>query len=148
MSDVLSSLFSQLHREHLKPRGFKKERYTFTRDTGRYLERFNFQGSAWSSSAQKRFYINVGVWFPEYADDTSGSCYFSGNHWATRIERLVPEAPPHWDVDAAMDVTALAAQLATLVGKAGGRLAERVGVSRDEYLQRRARHADGRAAEV
>lgn len=148
VSDVLSTLFSRLHREHLKPCGFKKERYTFTRDAGPYLERFNFQGSDFSSSAEKRFYINVGIWFPEFADDTTGSGYFSGNHWATRIARVVPEAPPHWDADGATDVAALAAQLARLVGEASGRLAERVGACRDEYQQRRGRRAGGRAAEA
>jgi hypothetical protein len=148
VSDALSTLFTQLHREQLKPRGFKKERYTFTRDTGPYVERFNFQGSAWSSAAEKRFYINVGVWFPEYAEDTSGSGYFSGNHWATRVESFVPDAPPHWDVDATTDLAALSARLATLIERASSRLAERVGTCRDEYLHRRARRTGGRTAEV
>lgn len=148
MSDVLSTLFSQLHREHLKPRGFKKERHTFTRNAGAYAERFNLQRSAWSSAAEKRFYINVGIWLPEYADDTCGSGYFSGNHWATRIERLVPGAPPHWDVDAATDLSALSAELAGLIEAASGQLAGRIGDCRDEYLKRRKRLAGDRAAEV
>jgi hypothetical protein len=148
VSDVLSTFFSQLHREHLKPRGFKKERYTFTRDAGAYVERLNFQRSAWSSAAEKRFYINVGIWFPEYAHDTSGSGYFSGNHWATRVESLVPEAPQHWDVHTATDPAALSAELARVIDAASRRLAARIGNCRDEYLQRRKRVAYGRAAEA
>lgn len=144
--DLLSTLFSHLHHEHLKPRRFKKERHTFMRDAGAYAERFNFQGSAWSSAAEKRFYINVGIWFPDYSDDTSSSGYFSGNHLAARIERLVPEAPPHWDVDAATDIAALSTALANLVDAASSKLASQIGDWRSEYLQRRKRRAG--AAEV
>lgn len=144
---MLSNLFTQLHREHLKRRGFKKVRFTFSRDASAYVERFNFQGSAWSSATEKRFYINIGIWFPEYGDDTSGSL-FPGNHWAARIERLVPEAPPHWDVHAGTDFAVLSAELARLIDAAGLELAARVGHCRDEYLQRQKRVAAGRAAEV
>lgn len=145
MSDRLSILFTQLHREHLKLRGFRKERYTFTRNAGPYVERFNFQGSAWSSAEGKRFYINLGIWFPEFADDTSGSGYFAGNHWASRIDRVVAHAPSHWDVDATTELSVLSEQLATLVEKASNQLAERIGTCRNEYLQRR---AGGRAMEI
>ena len=46
----LAQLLSELHRESLKPAGFRKEGNTFSRDRGSYTERFNFQGSSWSNS--------------------------------------------------------------------------------------------------
>lgn len=138
MPDVTATLLTQLHRAHLKQRGYGKARHTFERRVGSYTERFNFQGSSWSSTDEKRFYINVGIAFPEYPDDLASSGYFTGNHWACRVESLVDGAPQHWDVSPAADLQLLATQLASLIERASAELSSRAGACRQTYLSWRA----------
>ena len=138
MPDLIATLLTRLHREALKPHGYGKDRHTFVRRVGSYAERFNFQGSGWSSADEKRFYVNVGIAFPEYPDDLASSGYFTGNHWACRIDDLVEGAPKHWDVNAATGLQALSAELAATIERASASLASSADACRETYLERRA----------
>src|SRR5688500_18080618 len=108
----LAGLLSELHRESLKPAGFRKEGNTFSRDHEVYTERFNFQGSSWSSWAETLFYLNVGVEFSEFGPAERDWVYFRRTHWAGRIDELVPGAADDWRCGATTDRAALKAQLA------------------------------------
>ena len=50
MPDLIATLLTQVHRAHLDLRGYGKVRNTFDRSVGSHSERFNFQGSIWSSA--------------------------------------------------------------------------------------------------
>ena len=86
----LAGLLSELHRESLKPAGFRKVGSTFSRDREGFVERFNFQGSSWSSAAETLFYLNVGVEFAEFGPAERNWVHFKRTHWAALIEELVP----------------------------------------------------------
>lgn len=92
----LAGLLSELHRESLKPAGFGKDRNTFSRDRGGYIERFNFQGSSWSSAAETLLYLTVGVEFAEFGPAERDRVYFKRTHWAGRVDELDPGAPDDW----------------------------------------------------
>jgi hypothetical protein len=130
----LAELLSELHRESLKPAGFRKERSTFSRDRRAYTERFNFQGSSWSSWVETLFYLNVGVEFAEFGPADRDWVYFKRTHWACRIDELVPGAPDDWRCGEATDRAALKAQLAELVTRASEQIAARLPELRAAYL--------------
>lgn len=132
----LASLLSELHRESLKPAGFRKEGSTFSRDHGGFVERFNFQGSGWSSAAETLFYLNVGVEFPEFGPAEGNWVYFKRTHWAARIDELVPGAPDEWRCGEETDRVALKAQLAKLVLKASEKIEARLPKLRAAYKVR------------
>ncbi len=114
MRDSVTQFFSSLQWEHLKARGYKKVRHTFSRDMDGYTERIKFQGSSWNDSHSPwRFYINFGVEFPDLPPRTSCRDFPAAHCW-TRIERIVPDAPKQYDLpdtDTAEFVTALAGYL-------------------------------------
>ena len=98
MPRATEEFLSRLHREYLKPRGYRKSRHTFSRDCGMYTERFQLQGSAWNdASGPWRFYISVGVEFHD-VPAREPARDFPGTHCWTRIERLVPSAPREYDL--------------------------------------------------
>ncbi|MBL8125778.1 MAG: DUF4304 domain-containing protein [Pyrinomonadaceae bacterium] len=89
MRKWLDELASVLHRNYLKPIGFKKNARTFTRDQGEYLERINLQ-SGWSAPGMKKwtYYVNVGVVFKGIP--LAGMSFGQPNvHWSQRIETIV-----------------------------------------------------------
>ncbi len=136
----LSSLLSELHREALKPAGFRKVGSTFSRDRGAYTERFNFQGSSGSTSIETLFYLNVGVEFSAYESTWRDWIYLRDVHWATRVEELVPEAPARWHCPLDVDRAALKVELAEIIRRASEEVARRIDELRAEYLERVARH--------
>jgi hypothetical protein len=136
LKDWLASLLSELHREFLKPLGFKKHRHTLSRDRETYVERFNFQGSASSSSQEKRFYLNVGIEFSDLEPGTRNWVYFPNTHWAVRVRELVDGAPEHWDCDESTDCGDLKRQLAQLIAKASESLANCAGEFRAIHTAR------------
>ena len=100
MAPPTDAFFSALHRDHLKPLGFRKVRHTFSRKRAGYTERFQFQGSAWNDSTGPwHFYINVGVEF-EDLPPRKPSRDFPGTHAWARIDRLVAHAPTEFDLPA------------------------------------------------
>ncbi|MGL6076986.1 MAG: DUF4304 domain-containing protein [Fimbriiglobus sp.] len=130
----LAGLLSELHRESLKPAGFRKETNTFFRDHDGYTERFNFQGSSGSSADETVFYLNVGVEFAEFGPATQNWVYFKNTHWACRVDTLVQTAPDVWRCDGKTDRAALKTQLAELVAQASEQIALRLPELRDAYL--------------
>src|SRR5438046_2062639 len=98
MRDSVTQFFSRLHREHLKARGYKKVRYTFSRDMGGYTERIQFQGISWNdANSPWRFYITFGVEFPDLPSRSPCRDFPATHCWA-RIERVVPGAPNQYDL--------------------------------------------------
>jgi hypothetical protein len=139
----LSSLLSELHREALKPAGFRKEGSTFSRDRGAYIERYNFQGSSGSTPEQTLFYLNVGVEFSEYQSSPRDWIYLRNVHWATRVDELVPGTPERWDCRSDVDRATLKIELAEVIREASEEVARRIDVVRDEYLDRAVRRGGG-----
>jgi hypothetical protein len=61
LGDEFTSL---LHREYLKPIGFRKVRRTFSREHEKHIERYQLQGSAWNTDGMPwTFYLNCGITF-------------------------------------------------------------------------------------
>ena len=137
----LASLLSELHRESLKPAGFRKQANTFSRDRGAYVKRFHFQGSSRSSWGETLFYLNVGVEFAEFGPAEQNWVCFRWTHWADRVAQLVAGAPDDWRCGEATDRAALKAQLACLVSSASEQIAVRLPELRAAYLARVARRS-------
>jgi hypothetical protein len=132
MPKATEDFLSRLHREYLKPRGYKKSRHTFSRDCGAFTERFQLQGSAWNeASGPWRFYVNVGVEF-HGVPPRKPARGFPGTHCWTRIENLVPGAPVEYDLPLA-DQDAFAAAVSGYVKAASERLASGIGGVRSAY---------------
>ena len=90
MTELADRFFSELHRTHLKPAGFKKERRTFIRERPGFIERFQFQGSQWNDRNRPWvFYINAGVQFPDLPR-MQPDMDFPHTHANDRIERILP----------------------------------------------------------
>ena len=69
MDKQFSCLLSRLHKEVLKPQGFRKEGGNFRRFSGDGLGQIiNFQKSSWNSGEECRFTINIGV-YAELGDE-------------------------------------------------------------------------------
>ena len=134
MKSWLPTLLSELHRESLKPQGYRKERRTFVRDCGAYKERYNFQGSSWNGTGVKwRFYLNVGLEFTDLEPRQIWS-YFANTHWATRIPSVVPEAPHWWDYSEQTDRAEIKKELAQLICRASEGLKVEASNIRNRYL--------------
>lgn len=98
MAKVIEEYLSQLHREHLKPRGFTKVGHTFSRQRDSFTERFQVQGSAWNDSSQPwRFYLNVGVAFPDLPPRLPDRDFPATHCWA-RVDAIVTGAPSHFEL--------------------------------------------------
>ena len=134
MKKWLSSFLSELHREYLKPKGFRKEGKTFLRDKGSHRERLHFQGSSWNGTGVRwRFYLNAGLEFPDL-EPRGRWTHFANTHWASRIKQVVPEAPVQWDYSEATDREALKKELVSIVCQASDRLALDAHSIREQYL--------------
>lgn len=117
-----SDLASELHRSHLKSLGFRKERSTFARERADHVEVFDIQGSQWNSGGEPwRFYLNVGVHFPDVPLDVDSRGIWRGVHALGRIEAIVPGAPESFEVDSS-SVQGVARKLADLIVAASERL--------------------------
>jgi hypothetical protein len=136
MKEWLSSWLSELHRVHLKPKGFKKSRRTFSRDKGTYWERFNFQGSSqnYAGVAHWRFYLNVGVEFKNLEPRRYWSL-FPHTHWSERADRLVANTPGHWEYNLSTDRATLAEDMVALMMSASHYVANRIDVIHKEYVE-------------
>jgi hypothetical protein len=125
VGSVADKFFSDLHRQYLKPRGYRKVRHNFSRAMDGYVEHFGFQGSAYNDAAGAwRFYINVGVEFPELP---------RGN---VRIADVVPGAPSDFDLPASGH-DALADRIAELVLRASESIAAQSPEIRRAFRQQR-----------
>ena len=94
------SFTSELHRIAMKPRGFKKAGRIFTYERDDYIEQLQIQGSHWNSGDEPwMFYINIRVRFKGLPNSFASK----GTHYDAdgRLEGLIPEAPPRFDLTAA-----------------------------------------------
>lgn len=96
--------------------GFRKAGLRFARRLGGVDQVVEFQLSAYNFADEGRFFINVGLAFDElWALDGEARperLPASRCHLSLRIADYVPGAPHKWDVSAATDRDALAAELA------------------------------------
>lgn len=122
MSDVADRFFSDLHRGHLKPAGFKKQRRTFIRGSSGFIERFQFQGSQWNDRSRPWvFYINVGLQFPDLPRMEPDKD-FPHTHASDRIERFLAVSEERWELTEE-NYQALIVRMASLIEKVSGALA-------------------------
>ena len=137
MKSWLPTLLSELHREILKPQGYRKEGKTFVRDCGPYKERYNFQGSSWNGTGVKwRFYLNVGLEFTDLEPERDWS-YFANTHWATRVRGVVPEAPKQWDYSEKTNRAEIKKEIAQLICRASEGLKAEASNIRNQYIAKR-----------
>lgn len=136
MRDAVTQFFTKLHREHLKPHGYKKIRHTFSREMEGYVERIQFQGSTWNDAESPwRFFINFGVEFANLSP--RNPCRdFPGTHCWTRIEHIVTAAPKHHDLPDA-GTEELATELAGYLDSASRQVARQIRQIRSSYEQSR-----------
>jgi hypothetical protein len=89
-SPVVSSFMSRFHREHMKPRGYAKQRHVFSRPLDGYVERVRLQGSRWNHDERPwRFTVEIGVAFDGLPSADLG---FPGTHLHALLEEIVPDA--------------------------------------------------------
>ena len=132
MREFVKAFFSLLHREHLKPSGYRKLRHTFSREMSEYTEHVQFQGSSWNDAASPwRFYINFGVQFAGVSPRTPDRD-FPDTHCWTRIEHIVPDALSQYDIPEA-DLPAFAAEIAAYVASASEAAARHIARIREDY---------------
>jgi hypothetical protein len=127
--------FSLLHSAHLKPRGFKKVRHTFSKEFDSYGEHYQIQGSAWNDEASDwRFYINCGISFagvPRREPDRD----FPRIHAWARAPHLVQFALPHYDVSS-HDPTSLLVDVVAVIDECSNYFARRHRFLSEAYAHR------------
>ena len=127
--------FSTLHAAHLKPRGYRKVRHTFSRQRDGYAEHFQFQGSSWNDeNSDWRCYLNCGISFdslPRRSPDMD----FPRTHASTRAPHLVPSALPHYDIDT-IDPTRLVPDIVAVIDACSEYFARRAGYLKEAYLRK------------
>lgn len=122
MDPFVKEFFSSLHSAYLKPSGYSKERFTFSRDVGAYIERIQFRGSAWNSAGEPwRCYINVGLQFKDIPPRSPDRDFPRTHAWG-RIESIV-DAPPQFDISTE-SAAALAPEINALVVAASAALSK------------------------
>jgi hypothetical protein len=81
----------------MKPAGFKKKGYLFSKNHAEYTEVFHFQPSASNRFGGSRsFYINCGIVFPDFPKPKRWSGVPTPNHGAGRLECFLSEVPGSW----------------------------------------------------
>jgi hypothetical protein len=87
-----------LHREYLKPIGFRKNRRTFSREHEIHIDRYQLQASAWNTEGMPwTFYLNCGITFiglPRREQDRD----FPLAHASMRAEYFTDLALSQYDV--------------------------------------------------
>ena len=128
MKKVGDLLSSRVHSGYLKPLGFTKKRHNFYRTSERFMEHYEIQGSSWNSrDTPWTFYLNCGLRFADLENDSRPD-----NVWM-RAERLVPDAPPQYDVTAENMFT-LSADLAEVIRRCSEYFQNRHAALRQFYI--------------
>lgn len=127
--------FSKLHSAHLKPRGFRKVRHTFSRELDGFGEHYQFQGSDWNDEASDwRFYINCGISFAGVPRREPDRDFPRVHAWA-RAPHLVHFALPHYDVSSE-DPTAHVAEVVAVIDECSSYFARRHRHLAEAYARR------------
>lgn len=89
MQDWAKQFISRLHRDSLRPLGFRKQRHTFSRERESHTERVQIQGSSWNDPDGLRwtFYLNAGLYFPELPEPI-GNRGFVHTHVYARLRQF------------------------------------------------------------
>ena len=91
MNSIVSSFMSELHLSYMKVRGYKKSRFTYSRDMGGYVERVRLKGSPWNSADRPwSFVVEIGVEFASLPKSTDRN--FPDTHTYAAIEHIVADA--------------------------------------------------------
>jgi hypothetical protein len=126
---------SVLHAMHLKPRGFKKVRHTFSKKFDCYGEHFQLQGSAWNDEASDwRFYVNCGISFAGVPRREPDRDFPRVHAWA-RAPHLVQFALPHYDVSSD-DPSSHLADVVAVIDECSSYFARRHRYLAEAYAQR------------
>lgn len=103
MQDILKRMVKELHEACFKPNGFKKTGGSFLRTDGVARQKLQFSSSRWNS-ANSPVQFSIYIWL-EFTDITyDGGSPFSGlplSTYIAHLARLVPEAPPFFELTAA-----------------------------------------------
>lgn len=102
----------------LKRAGFKRSAFTFTRRAGSTGHFLQIQLSRWNQGSAGMFYVNVGVMFDQMRNGTIPApkhAKYDDCQFMVRLERLAPEAPSQWTVDASTRVSEVSGRLAAHV---------------------------------
>jgi len=135
MDKILSSALSRLHKDVLKPRGYRKTSATFIRERTSYTELINVQASPWNGPWGRSFHVNCGVRFRDLPIETPGS-HVPNTHWSARMDVIVPDSPAQWKYSDAADMAQLMQALGADVVRASEQLAADAQRIRHDYLAR------------
>ena len=101
--DIIQSIVGGDLAVALKSAGFRRSGLTFTRRTGSTGQLTQIQLSSWNHGSSGTFFVNVGVMFDDMcAKDRAPPIQpkYDDCQFMARLERIVPESPAHWGVDA------------------------------------------------
>jgi len=131
MQDSIKLFFSELHKNHLKSRGYTKERHTFSRDMGKYTEKIQFQGCSWNDSKGPwGFYVNYGIQFHDLPPAVPVD--FSRTHCSARLDSLIGNSPKHFHIRE-NNSNELAQEISDCVDNLSKFIAERFDFIRESY---------------
>ena len=132
MSRLGDQFCARLHREHLKPIGFKKTRRTFDRQHVGWCEYYQVQGSAWNrSDSPWVFYLNCGISFDGVSRRVPDSD-FPRAHAYMRCGFFVPDSRAQYDVTAENE-TPLLEEVAVVVQRCSNYFSARHDALRELY---------------
>lgn len=80
--------------ELLKPLGYKKSGFIFTKDIGELVFMIGLQSSTTSTSKEPKVTLNVGIWIKILSDNKKASIWEC--QWRSRIGKLMPENSDKW----------------------------------------------------
>jgi len=130
----VEKILSDIQREFLKPKGFKKVRHTYSRAMDGYVEKYQIQGSAWNTKDEPwRFYINCGIFFSDIPRRTP-DLDFPETHAHSRASRFVKNAPPHHDLDNS-NIEEIKKEVCSIIEQASDYFKRRWKVVKDSYVR-------------
>jgi len=106
VSDSVSTGFDGVERDHVRPAlkalGFRKRALVFTRGRDGLIDVVSLQRSSGNAGGDVRFYVNCGVYSPEFATTIGDTAVERPREvdcqYRCRIERLAPTAPPWFEI--------------------------------------------------
>ena len=103
----------------LKHEGFRKQQLNFARRRGSVAHFVQVQLSSWNQGPSGAFYVNIGVMFDEmrkhFVRDVPDLPKYDDCDFMVRLEKLIPDAPMQWLVDADTDVATVSGELVDCV---------------------------------
>lgn len=94
MSSALGKCIDEALSAVLLPRGFRRERLLFLRQSEDVVHLVQLQGSDTNTHNNSRYTVNLGVWVPALAFGETRS--LAAAHWRQRLGLLCPEHEDMW----------------------------------------------------